>query len=90
MENLPYVSDFSYSGWLLQNNLNPSDILPYTSKAKLLETLSLQKFMKTEACSTKEGVYKNPYQGWTSGLKTNKQTNKQTNKPTKPLIIMKE
>lgn len=81
MENLPYVSDFSYSGWLLQNNLNPSDILPYTSKAKLLETLGLQKFMKTEACSTKEGVYKNPYQGWTSGPEE---------KQTKPIINMKK
>ena len=78
MKYLQHVSDFSYPGWLLQNNFNPSDILSHASEAKLLETLGLQKFMKSESCNAKEGVYKNPYQGWTSGssfLKTNRQTN---------------
>lgn len=60
-------SDFSYSSWLSINNFSPTDILSYGSMSKLIETLGLQKYMKKEACSTKEGLYKNPYQGWTSG-----------------------
>lgn len=50
------------------NNFNPTDILSYGSMSKLIETLGLQKYMKKEACNTKEGLYKNPYQGWTSGI----------------------
>lgn len=49
------------------NNLNPTDILSFESKSTLIETLGLQKFLKKETCNLNEGVYKNPYQGWTLG-----------------------
>lgn len=61
-------SGFSYSTWLYVNNLNPTDILSYGSMSKLIETLGLQKYLKKETCNTNEGLYKNSYQGWTSGI----------------------
>uniref|UniRef100_K1PXP9 Uncharacterized protein n=1 Tax=Magallana gigas TaxID=29159 RepID=K1PXP9_MAGGI len=63
------IADFSYSSWLSINNLKPTDILSYGSMSKLIETLGLQKYMKKEACNTKEGLYRNSYQGWTSEVK---------------------
>lgn len=53
--------------WLSANNLNPTDILSFKSKSKLIETLGLRTFLKKKTCSLNEGLYKNPYQGWTLG-----------------------
>ncbi|XP_062579219.1 uncharacterized protein LOC134241150, partial [Saccostrea cucullata] len=70
------VANFSYSSWLSLNKLSPSDVLSQSNSLKLTETLGLTKFLKTQTCNNEKELYKNPYQGWTSGCVSDRDISK--------------